>query len=185
MNLQMFGFKYFSSITYPTLKLVIVALITLNVVIYAVVDTLISAVDSLAWLLLLVLYELEANSAVLLAEIKMQRIRSFLIAVIALVFVGYVHGHEWLAVINAVFWFALIILLELEVRLPDKVSKYRLSYWWATVIVFAGLIGMVIAWAWQSAWLEVYDAIVWIVAFGSIEVDIAQLLQRKYLRNPD
>jgi len=73
----------------------------------------------------------------------------------------------------------------LEVRLPDKVSKYRLSYWWATVIVFAGLIGMVIVWAWQSAWLEVYDAIVWIVAFGSIEVDIAQLLQRKYLRNPD
>ena len=49
--------------------------------------------------------------------------------------------------------------------------------------VFAGLIAMVIAWAWQSAWLDVYDAALWIVAFGSIEVDIFQVLQRKHPNN--
>ena len=103
-----------------------------------------------------------------------------MIAVIALVFVSYVHDGELLDVINSALWFTLIALLELEVRWPDKVFEHQQSYWWATLIVFAGLIAMVIAWAWQSAWLDVYDATLWIVAFGSIEVDIIHMLQRKH-----
>ena len=173
-------FNYFSSIPYPKFKLTIVALITLNAVIYAMVDTLISAVDALAWLMLLVLYELETNGNALMAEITLHRLRGFLIAVIALVFVSYVHDGELLDVVNSALWFTLIALLELEVRWPDKVFEHQQSYWWATLIVFAGLIAMVIAWAWQSAWLDVYDATLWIVAFGSIEVDIIHMLQRKH-----
>jgi hypothetical protein len=172
-------FNYLSSIPYPKFKLTLVVLLTLNVVIYAVVDSLISAVDALVWLVLLVLYELEANGVAPMAVNRVHGIRDLLIAVIALVFVGYVHNSEWLDVVNSALWFVLIALLELEVRWPDKVFKYRQSYWLATVTVFTGLIAMVIAWAWQSAWLDVYDATLWIVAFGSIEVDIFQLLRRK------
>jgi len=173
-------FNYLLSIPYPKFKLVIVVLITLNAVIYAIVDTLTSAVDALAWLVLLALYELEANGAAPMAENTLHGIRYVLIAVIGLVFVSYVHDSEWLDVVNSALWFALIALLELEVRWPDKVFKYRQSYWLATVTVFAGLVAMVIAWAWQSAWLDVYDAILWILAFAAIEVDIFQLLQRKH-----
>ena len=172
-------FNYLSTLPYPIFKLAIVALLIVNAVIYAMVDTLTSAVDALSWLVLLVLYELEANGAAPLAQNTLHTIRDVLIGVIVLVFVSYVHDSEWLDVVNSVLWFALIALLELEVRWPDKVFKYRQSYWLATVTVFSGLIAMVIAWAWQSAWLDVYDAILWIVAFGSIEVDIFQLFQRK------
>ena len=172
-------FNYLLSLPYPKFKLAIVALITLNAVIYAMVDTLTSAVDASAWLVLLVLYELEANGAAPMAEKMLHGIRDALIAVIILVFVSYVHDSEWLDVVNSALWFVLIALLELEVRWPDKVFKYRQSYWLATMTVFAGLIAMVIVWAWQSAWLDVYDATLWIVAFASIEVDIFQLLQRK------
>jgi hypothetical protein len=173
-------FNYFSSIPYPRFKLAIVALLTLNAVIYALADSLTSAVDALSWLALLVLYELEANGAAPMAENTLHGVRYVLIAIIALVFIGYIHDREWLDVVNSALWFALIALLELEVRWPDKAFKYRQSYWLATVTVFAGLIAMVIAWAWQSAWLDVYDAALWIVAFGSIEMDIFQLLQRKH-----
>jgi hypothetical protein len=173
-------FNYFSSIPYPKFKLAIVVLLTLNAAIYAIVDTLISAFDALAWLMLLVLYELETNGATLMTENILNRTRSFLIAVIALVFVSYVHDGEWLDVVNSALWFALIALLELEVRWPDKVFNYQQSYWRATVTVFAGLIAMVIVWGWQSAWLDVYDATLWIVAFGFIEVDIIRVLQRKH-----
>jgi hypothetical protein len=173
-------FNYFSTIPYPRFKLVIVVLIALNAVIYAMVDTLTSAVDALVWLALLVLYELEANGAASMAKTTLHGIRNVLIAVIALVFVSYVHDSEWLDVINSALWFALIALLELEVHWPDKVFKYRQSYWLATLTVFTGLIAMVVAWISQSAWLDVYDAALWIVAFGSIEVDIFQLLQRKH-----
>jgi hypothetical protein len=172
-------FDYFSYLPYPKFKLAIVALLTLNVFFFALVDTLISAVDALAWLILLVLYELEANNAAPMTKSTMHALRDVLIAVIALVFAGYVHDNEWLDVVNSALWFALIALLEVEVRCPDKVLKYRQNYWLATVTVFAGLIAMVLAWAWQSAWLDVYDATLWIVAFGSIEVDIFQILQRK------
>jgi len=174
-------FNYFSSIPYPRFKLAIVALLALNVVIYAIADTLTSAVDALTWLVLLVLYELEANDAVPIAENRLHEIRGILIAVIALTFFSYIHDSEWLDVVNSALWFVLIALLELEVRWPDKVFKYRQNFWLATVTVFTGLIAMVIAWAWQSAWLDVYDAILWIVAFGSIEVDIFQFLQRKHV----
>ena len=176
-------FNYFSSIPYPKFKLAIVLLITLNAVIYAMVDTLISAVDAFAWLMLLVLYELEANGAAPVSENTLHKTRGFLVAIIALVFVSYVHEGEWLDVVNSILWFALIVLLELEVRWPEKIVQYQQNYWRATVTVFAGLIAMVIAWAWQSAWLDVYDATLWIVAFGSIEVDIFQILQRKHPNN--
>lgn len=55
-----------------------------------------SAIDAMAWLVLLVLYELEANGAAPMAENTLHRIRYALIAVIALVFVSYVHDNEWL-----------------------------------------------------------------------------------------
>ena len=66
---------------------------------------------------------------------------------------------------------------------PGKVFKYRISYWWATVIVFTGLMAMVMVWAWQSAWLDVYDAILWVIAFGSIEVDMNRVLKSNVLNN--
>ena len=172
-------FNYFSSIPYPKFKLAILVLLTLNAVIYAIIGTLTSAVDALAWMMLLVLYELEANNAALVPENTSRGIRNILIAVIGLVFVSYIHDREWLDVVNSALWFALIALLELEARWPDKAAEYRQSYWLATMTVFAGLIAMVIAWIFQSEWLSVYDSTLWIVAFASIEVDIFQLLQRK------
>jgi hypothetical protein len=177
MGLNMFN--YFSSIPYPKFKLVIVVMLILNAGIYAVVGTLTSAVDAFAWVMLLVLYELETNGAALMAKKTLHWIRSALIAVIGVVFVSYVHDREWLDVINSALWFALIALLELEVRWPHIIFKYRQSYWLSTVAIFSGLIAIVIAWAWQSAWLAVYDAALWIVAFAAIDMDIFQFLQRK------
>ena len=174
-------FNYFSSIPYPKFKLAILVLLTLNAVIYAIVDTLISTVDTLAWLMLLGVYELEANGAAPMAKNTLHGIRNVLIAVIGLVFISYAYDSEWLNVVNSALWFALIALLELEVRWPDKVSQYWQSYRLATMTVFAGLIAVAINWVWQSSWLAVYDTTLWIVAFASIEMDISQLLKRKHV----
>ncbi len=173
-------FNHFSSLPYIKFKFAILVLLTLNAVIYAWVDNLISAVDELAWLVWLVLYELEANDAAPIAKNILHAIRSVLIAVIALVFVSYVHNSKWLDVVNSALWFALIALLELEVRWTEKVLEYRQSYWLATLAVFTGLLVMPMALAWQSAWMDVYDATLWIVAFAFIEMDIVQLLRRKH-----
>lgn len=174
-------FNHLSSVPYLKLKLAIVVLLTLNAIIYAWIDSLISAVDELAWLVWLVLYELEVNGVIPMHQNTLHTIRSVLIAVIALVFVSYVHDSKWLDVVNSALWFTLIALLELEVRWTDKVFEYRQSYWLATVTVFAGLIAMPMVLAWQLAWMDVYDATLWMVAFATIERDIVQLLRRKPL----
>ena len=94
-------FNYFSSIPYPKFKLAILVLLTINAVIYAMVDTLTSAIDAWIWLMLLVLYELESNGAAPMASNTLHAIRNVMIVVIGLVFVSYVHDREWMDVVNS------------------------------------------------------------------------------------
>ncbi|QPK65550.1 hypothetical protein IVG45_10075 [Methylomonas sp. LL1] len=170
----------FSALQYPKSKLLILALLTLNAGIYAVVDTLTSTIDAVTWLILLVIYELETNSNSLpLSEAMLHRIRTGLIAVIVGVFFSYLRGSEWLDVCNSLLWFALIAVMELEVRRPDIVMRHASLCWLLTLAIFAGLIAMAGIWLWQQAWLDAYDAVLWITAFGLIEVDIFHFLQRK------
>jgi len=170
----------FPALQYPKFKLAILVLLTLNAVIYTFVDTLTSTVDALAWLILLVMYELETNSNNLpIAETIMQSIRYGLIALISLVFVSYLQDSEWLDVVNSLLWFGLIAMLELEVHKPALVMRYGQLFWLLTVVTFIGLIMMAGIWLWQGVWLDGYDAALWIVAFGLIEVDILNFLKSK------
>ncbi|CAD6881015.1 hypothetical protein [Methylomonas albis] len=164
-------------LSYPKFKLAILALLTLNIGIYAALDTLTTAVDALVWVILLVMFELETVKASPFNETTLHAIRNGLIVVIALVFGSYVRDNEWLDVSNSLLWFALIVLLELEVRWPSLLARHRRLFWLMTVAVFVGLIGMVVAWLTQSDWLDAYDALLWIAAFGVIEVDIFHFLQ--------
>ena len=173
-------FKSLQTIQYPTFKLVILALLSLNVFLYAFSDTLTSTVDALAWLVLLIMYELEANTAwQTWSQQQMRTIRNGLIVVISLTFLSYVNSSEWLDTINSILWFALIALLELEIRKPELFVSRQRSFWLSTILVFTGLIAMVFAWLWQAAWLDAYDAVLWIAAFAFIEVDIFQFLKLK------
>lgn len=170
----------FSSLQYPKSKLLILALLTCNAVIYAVIDTLTTAIDAVVWLILLVLYELESNNGELpVSETILEKIRTGLIAVIALVFFSYLHDSEWMDVGNSLLWFALIAVMELEVRRPAMVLKHANLFWLLTITIFSGLIATAGLWLWQQAWLDAYDALLWIVAFGIIEVDIFHFLKRR------
>jgi len=173
--------SFFPVLSYPCHKLLIVALLAVNVIAYSYYGSLANSLDTLAWLLLLVFYELQnaITSPIILSAKRQQYVRNVLIVIIIGVFLRYLQVKEWLEVTNELLWFALIALLETEARWPDRVRQFKRSYWLASVLVFLGLIGVVVAWAWQSAWLDVYDASLWIIAFGLIDMDIFQLLQRK------
>lgn len=172
-----------SDLQYPKPKLMILALLTLNALIYVLVDTLTSSLDAITWLILLVLYELEANDVSLpLSESSLQKIRNGLISMIVFVFFSYLLEGEWLDVLNTLLWFALVVMLEMEVRRPEWVTQHSRCMWLSTVAIFLGLIGVAGFWCWQGAWLDAYDAFLWIAAFGFIEVDLFQLLQRTQAR---
>lgn len=168
------------SLQYPKPKLLILALLSINAVAYALLDTLTSAIDAVTWLMLLVIYELKTNSNTLpVAAATLDKIRAGLIAVIVWVFFSYWQESEWRDVSNALLWFALIAVMEIEVRRPALILRHANLFWLLTLIIFAGLIGMAALWLWHQAWLDAYDAALWIAAFGLIEVDIFHFLQRK------
>lgn len=168
------------TIHYPKSKILILVLLCLNAVIYGMVDTLTSTLDAISWLVLLILYELESHGNRMSIKAKtLEWLRNGLIALIAGVFFSYLQDSEWLDVCNDLLWFALIALMELEVRRPDIMLRHANVFWLLTLTVFCGLLAMAGIWLWQKAWLDAYDALLWIAAFGFIEADILQLLKRK------
>lgn len=168
------------ALQYPTSKLLILALLCLNAFLYAIFDSLSTGIDAMTWLILLVIYELETNSTTLsIAAKTSNKIRTVLIAVIIGVFFSYLSESRWLDVCNSLLWFALIALMEVEVRHPDIILRHATLSWMLTVGIFAGLLGMAGLWLYDRAWLDAYDALLWIAAFGLIEVDIFHFLKRK------
>ncbi len=90
-----------------------------------------------------------------------------------------VDAGAWLDVANSLLWFALIAVMEFEVRKSVLVLKYANLFWLLTIMIFTGLIAMAGGWLWREAWLDAYDALLWITAFGMIEVDLVHFLKRR------
>jgi hypothetical protein len=173
-------FNPFPNLQYPKLKLTILMLLALNALIYSLVDTLTGAIDAIAWLMLLILYEVETNQNNLPISAAMLKLtRNSLITLIVLVFFSYLFTGEWLDVLNTMLWLSLVALLELEVRWQDLVMRHRRIFWLLTVTTFCGLMAIAGIWFLQGAILDGYDAVLWIAAFGLVEVDIFHFLQRR------
>lgn len=167
-------------ISHQKIKIVIVTLLTANVVIYALTDTLASTIDAAAWLLLLLLYELETvnRDQLAITTAMLDKIRLGLIMVIAAVFLAYMFQQEWLDVSNALLWYVLIAILEVEVRYPALFNRHARAFIGSAALIFLALIIMVVLWLIAGQWLDAYDATIWIVAFVLIEVDIVEYLRR-------
>lgn len=45
--------------------------------------------------------------------------------------------------------------------------------------LYAGLAALVPVWAWRGEWFEAYDALLWIVAFAGIGINVLQIFRRK------
>ncbi|PPD28377.1 MAG: hypothetical protein CTY19_18640 [Methylomonas sp.] len=168
---------------YSKLKLVILSLLTLNMLLFLLVGGVINAADSLVWLLLLVSYDLEAyNIQLPISNHALHQFRNILVCFITILFFGYLLQGDILAAANSLLWLALLILLELETLKPAWKNANKTTYWAATVLVFIGLIALVLIWISFGAWLDAYDAALWIAAFAIVEADLLRLMQEKLLK---
>ena len=166
------------SLSHAKLKLTILILLTLNALIYAVLDSVIAAVDAFAWLAFLLSFECETlNLPFTIKEDWLHKIRNGLIALIVLVSIGYLFIGDLLNLLNSVFWIGLIVLLEVEIRAPNWISSNPTQFWIASISVISGLLGMVLIWGWLGNWLDAYNGALWISAFALIEVDLFRFLR--------
>jgi len=181
MDPQLMATTRSTSPSYPRFKAGLFALLTCNAAIYALRDAASNALDAIAWLVLLVLFELETEFSERLRPpgatvIHVLRIGAILAVVTAMA--AYFYEKAWLDVINSGLWIAVVVMLEFEVRFPYLVARGAAAFLAAAVVLYAGLAVLVVAWAWRGEWLDAYDALIWLIAFATIEMDVLRFSRR-------
>jgi hypothetical protein len=154
------------------------ALLAGNTVYYLIAGTWSKGVDGLAWLALLVLFELETGHHGVAGTTAVRLTRLVAGAAVCAAAAGYIYAGDMLDAINAALWIAVVVLLECEVRFAGPVSRHRTAFAAVATLLYAGLAALVPLWGWRGEWLDAYDALLWLVAFAMIEMNVLQLAPR-------
>jgi len=171
---------------YSVCKFGVIILLMANAIVFYVQGTASEALDSLAWLTLLALFELETRGgdgqATRGAVLTIHVVRLCAGVGVATAAAGYYVERAWLDAANASIWIAIVALLEFKVRFPRWFAKRSGSTGSVAALLYTSLAGLVVAWAWRSEWFDAYDATLWIVAFAAIEMNV---LMRSVETNED
>jgi hypothetical protein len=167
---------------YPWFKAAVFALLALNTAIFLISGTLSAGLDSIAWLTLLALFELETGFGQRLragpAIAAVHGIRLAALAAVGAAAAGFLYNKEWLDAANSGLWIAVVALLELEIRRPATVAVHRERFTAAAATLYSGLGALVLVWLWRGEWFDAYDAALWLVAFATIEMNVLEAAQR-------
>ena len=168
---------------YGGFRIAVFALLACNTAYYLYAGTLSKGLDAAAWLVLLALFALETGFARHLraprAAVTVSAVRLVAAAGVCAAGIGYVIERNGLDAINTILWIAVVVLLELEVRRPQRIARHRRWFTTAAVTLYAGLALLVLAWAWRGEWLDAYDALLWLIAFATIEMDVLKMKRRE------
>ena len=169
-------------------KAAVFALLVCNTAIFLTTGTASEALDAAAWLVLLASFELEtgwdgrmreAPGPAILRGVRLAAAIAILAAAI-----GYVRGGEWLDAVNIGLWIAVVVLLEIEIRRPHAVAAHRTWFAAVTTLLYAGLGVNVLVWAGRGEWFDAYDALLWLIAFATIEIDVFKVTRRVTAGSP-
>jgi len=143
---------------------------------FAVFETTSKGLDAVAWLTLLVLLTIETayreRVSSRRAELALRTARLLAGAGVIAATIGYVFEDNALDAANALLWIAVVVLLEVELRWPALVARHRIGFNVAAGVLFGGLALLVVIWAAYEMWLDAYDAVLWLIAFAAIELDL-------------
>lgn len=151
-------------------KAAIVALLLANTAWYAASGNVSQTLDAAGWLSLLLSFEAEASSGTTRWLPLLRATRIVAAAFIAWSTTAYYRDAAWLDAANATMWLAVWLMLELEFR--ARADRSRRWMRGITRALYAAIAGLVIAWAYRGEWFYAYDALLWIVAFVTIELDV-------------
>ena len=158
-------------------KPLLLALLAFNTVYYAVAGTTSKAVDAAAWLVLLVLFGLEARiaSASAATRTALRVARLMAAAGVFAATAGYLFEDNALDAVNSALWIAVVVMLEIEFRKPALVARSRRVFTAIAFTLYGGLALLVLVWAWRREYFDAYDALLWLIAFATIEYEAVDL----------
>lgn len=153
-------------------------LLFINMSIFFINQTVAEGMESFAWLMLLMLFEYETLK---LNKFDISLFERYLIhggRVTAYIFilysvytyasVQYISKNGILDILNALIWLLIVALIEYELYSPKK-DRARLIF---KVLLYSALFVIALFWGINEEWFDFYDAVVWIVCFFFIELNI-------------
>lgn len=168
---------------FAVFKWTVYGLLSLNVVLFLVGQTLVEATDSLAWVLLLLLFEWETGRlAAGRLDARARRLLHGARALAYLVIVDAAIAYSsaefrgtWgdLDMWNAWTWIAVTVLLEADLWFPHRYGRgaWRLRNG-AKALLYGALFVYALRWGLEGQWLDGYDASLWILCFFAIELNV-------------
>jgi len=163
---------------YSWFKTALFVLLAWNTGLFVYSGTFSEGLDSIAWLVLLALFELETGAAAPAKQTTVIHAARFVAAIaIPVAAVGYFLDREWLDAINSVLWIAVVAVLEFQVRFRSAAARYRALSALVATGLYAGLGAVALIWLWRTDWFSAYDALLWLLAFVTIEINVLQVLR--------
>lgn len=168
-------------------KWTVYALLAANVALFGTHGTANEQLDTAAWVVLLLLFEWETGgwrfppAARRIADV----LRVPAAGAVAWACATYARQREWLDFANACTWIGVVLLLELDLRMPRRWRIAHHARALASSLCYLALGGCLLAWLVlglrarvPSAWLDAWDALLWLVAFVAIELNLFGLARR-------
>ena len=161
---------------YPGFRLAVFVLLIANTVVFSLQGTASEALDSAAWLILLLLFELETAHGERLtsrgAVFAVHNMRFVAAVAVVIAAIGYVGENDWLDATNAWLWIAVVVLLEAQIRIGEHLARHRVSLERVAAMLYCALGALGVVWAWRGEWFDAYDAALWLLAFATIEMNV-------------
>jgi hypothetical protein len=165
--------KLFSAIKY-----ILYALLAFNIWLYVQHGTLNEALDSFGWVLLLIVFEWETRA---LDQDYLNAWEKAAIWALQLIGYGlainatriYFQSAEWADFTNAVLWLLVCATIIYDVFVPGDFGSTEWRFRNAIKVgLYAALVAVAIYWGITGDWLDFYDAMLWILCFFMVELNI-------------
>ncbi|MBD3843960.1 MAG: hypothetical protein IE909_19210 [Campylobacterales bacterium] len=168
---------------YPYFKWSVYFLLFINMILFFKTQTITEGIESLAWLVLLMLFEWETTQLNKPYISVHEKRLVFVLKMIAYIFVvysaydyttpEYIKENGKLDMYNTITWLLAVILIEYDVYFP---GKYYRTEWIIRnilkVILYSILFIVAVLWWIDGEFFDFYDAFLWIICFFFIELNI-------------
>jgi hypothetical protein len=158
------------------IKAALLLLLGINAAIYAATGRISEVLDALAWFTLLLLFELETRGPAWARRprtaLALDGLRLLATGAIVWAATAFIEEGEWMDAANAWLWIGVVLLLELEIRAPERMTRWRRSTVAVAILLYTALTVIAAAWWLHGEWFDGYDAVLWIAAFALLELDL-------------
>lgn len=165
------------------IKPAIFALLAINAGLYAAIGRFSEGLDAFAWFALLILFEIETRcpqwTRIPRNALVLDLLRLIAAVGVAIAAFSFIREQEWLDAGNAWLWIGVVAVLELQLRAPLLVARYRAAFTTTSLTLYGALAAVALLWLIRGEWLDGYDALLWIVAFALIEMDLLRLANQR------